>query len=349
MWDVLKMIHKCSIQFIFLGFLSLLPSIFHSAVAKDINIRLPIRGAIASLAQIDGHFVITTKNQKVFTLNYNKDSFFLAPTQARPPPPKKADMLPDGAIAKGKHNIKAAWYSHPTGRYRHGILGDAIEAARLVIEDNQGKIWKLHLPDSKVFEDITPRIADPDNDGEDEVIVILSDVHKGSSLGIVELTGGGLLITMTPPIGMAHRWLNPAGIDDYNGDGLNEIAIVRTPHIGGDLVFYRYNAGQITQLSSLYGFSNHGIGMRAQGLSLSYDQNKDGIMELILPDDRRQSLQIVSHKNGKPLVISEITHSSRVITNIFISDFNADGKMEIISGHADGNLWITTLPTDMIY
>ena len=48
--------------------------------------------------------------------------------------------LPDGKIATGQKNgtIQKAWYSHPTKRYGHGILGDNIEAGGLVAVTKNG-------------------------------------------------------------------------------------------------------------------------------------------------------------------------------------------------------------------
>ncbi len=33
------------------------------------------------------------------------------------------------------------------------------------------------------------------------------------------------IIAETPPIGIPHRWLNPAGIADFDGDGVADLAI----------------------------------------------------------------------------------------------------------------------------
>jgi hypothetical protein len=53
-------------------------------------------------------------------------------TQERP------DQLPHSRVAHGHKDIKAAWLSHPTDRYPHGVLGDALEASRLVVETRSG-------------------------------------------------------------------------------------------------------------------------------------------------------------------------------------------------------------------
>lgn len=76
-------------------------------------------------------------------------------------------LLPAGGIAEAKGNGPVrAWYEKPTKRYDHGVLGDAIEAGSLVVFDNAGRKYEVVLPETFVFEDITPRIADLDGDGE---------------------------------------------------------------------------------------------------------------------------------------------------------------------------------------
>ena len=87
--------------------------------------------------------------------------------------------LPDGRIASRavgeRGDIDQAWYAAPTTRYRHGVLGDRIEAGALVVISATGEARWLTLPSHEVFEDITPRLADLDRDGTTEVITILAD------------------------------------------------------------------------------------------------------------------------------------------------------------------------------
>ena len=53
--------------------------------------------------------------------------------------PEKPDQLPLSRVARGHRNINVAWLAGPTDRYRHGVLGDDFEAARLVVETRSGK------------------------------------------------------------------------------------------------------------------------------------------------------------------------------------------------------------------
>ncbi len=185
------------------------------------------------------------------------------------PPAQAQSPLPGGGTARaGGSGVVEARYVAPTTRYAHGVLGDAIEAGGLAVRDASGKSHVFTLPEDSVFEDITPRLADLDGDGGAEVIVVRSYLTRGSALAVFGMRGGAFVrIAETAPIGRAARWLNPAAIADFTGDGRLEIAIVKTPHIGGTLEFWRLNGGNLSRVARLSGFSNHVIGSRELGLA----------------------------------------------------------------------------------
>lgn len=153
-----------------------------------------------------------------------------------------------------------ATFSQPTMRYGHAVLGDTPEWGRLCLIGPDAKSC-VTLPQRKVFEDIAPRLADVDDDGRLEAIVVESDAQYGAALAIYRLDSNGLLArTATPPIGTAFRWLAPVGIADLDGDGRVEIAYVDRPHLARVLRVWRYVEGQLVAVASKPGLSNHRIG-----------------------------------------------------------------------------------------
>ena len=66
--------------------------------------------------------------------------------------------------------------------------------------------------------------------------------------------------TPTPFIGQPNRWLAPAGIADFDGDGRVEIAYVDRPHLLGELVFVRLEGDRLVETARLPGLTNHRIG-----------------------------------------------------------------------------------------
>lgn len=222
----------------------------------------------------------------------------LAPALAQSP-------LPGGGTARaGGSGVVEARYVAPTTRYAHGVLGDAIEAGGLAVRDASGKRHVLMLPEDSVFEDITPRLADLDGDGAAEVIVVRSYLTRGAALAVFGMRGGEFVrLSETAPIGRAARWLNPAAIADFTGDGLPEIAIVKTPHIGGTLEFWRFRGGRLSRVGSLRGFSNHVIGSRDLGLATVVDVDGNGVRDIVLPSADRRELVAVAVAGGRARIV----------------------------------------------
>ncbi len=213
----------------------------------------------------------------------------------RPPLPENA--LPGSTLATGTRDITRAWLAAPTKRYGHAVLGDAIEAGSLIIETADGKSHTVALGDDAVFEDLTPRLADLDGDGRDEIVVVKSYLARGAALAVIaQRKGRYSIVAETPPLGEPNRWLNPAGIADFNGDGKIDIALVRQPHVVGALELWTFKKDRLRQTASLNGFSNHIAGSRALDLSAAADIDGDGAPDLILPSLDRSRLRVVSFK-----------------------------------------------------
>lgn len=204
------------------------------------------------------------------------------------------DGLPDGLVATHDGDIASAWYADPTTRYGHGILGDAVEAATLMVRTRDGETLSLSLPQTEVFEDRAPRLADLDRDGSTEVITIRASVTEGAAVTVYGLSGGSLIRrASTGFIGRANRWLNIAGIADFRANGRQDIAFVRTPHIGGTLFVYALEDGDLVRKAAMDGFSNHLIGATEMRLSAVADVDGDGRQDLAVPSNSRRTLRII--------------------------------------------------------
>jgi hypothetical protein len=162
-------------------------------------------------------------------------------------------MLPLAAQAE----IRSAAFSDPTTRYPHAVLGDDIEWGALELRLSSGKLRRFILPESRVYEDLEPRLLDLDLDGDFEVVVVESSQTQGGRLAIYDQTG---LIAATPFIGRKFRWLAPVGAADLDGDGRVEIAYVDRPHLAKTLRIWRFDDGALTEVGRLTGVTNHRIG-----------------------------------------------------------------------------------------
>ncbi len=163
--------------------------------------------------------------------------------------------------AAAADGIATAMYDEPTTRYAHGVLGDAIEHGALVMQTDAGRSVRLRLPERRVFEDTAPRVVDVDGDGDNEVIVVESDMSLGARIAIYDATG---LVAANEFIGRTNRWLAPVGIGaaDLDGDGAVELAFVDRPHLAKTLRIFRFANNELTLVGELPGVTNHRIGER---------------------------------------------------------------------------------------
>lgn len=201
--------------------------------------------------------------------------------------------LPDGTIATASSgDIRRAWYADPPERYGHGVLGDRIEAGSLAVTDADGNPHLFRLPQTHVFEDITPRIADLDGDGGNEVVTIRAALDAGAAIAIYGLRDGQLVeLAATPEIGTPNRWLNIAAIVP-DGDSGRIIHAVRTPHLRGTLFSVAWDGRRLRVIDDVaMDVSNHVIGSRELGLSWAGTLETRRPPVLVLPSQDRRRLR----------------------------------------------------------
>lgn len=213
------------------------------------------------------------------------------------------EVLRDSQIAgTTTGDIRRAWLSGETGRYRHFVLGGEFEASSLVVEDTAGRRYRLDAPEDAVFEDRRVRIADLDGDGRNEIAVVISRAGNGSALAVAGLRDGRFaIIAETEPNGRANRWLNPSGIGRFTGTGERQIAIVRTPHLSGVLEIYGFDGRSLVRRTRLEGYSTHRLGSRHQGM-FAVIPKRDGGDLLVVPVLNRRALAVLDFSRETPEV-----------------------------------------------
>ncbi|MDZ7708922.1 MAG: VCBS repeat-containing protein [Roseovarius sp.] len=166
-----------------------------------------------------------------------------------------AALLLPGMVAA--QAIIAADYAAPTDRYGHRVLGAGGEWGAMTLALDDGTTRRITLPQTLVFEDIAPRLADLDGDGAPEVIVVESSLTRGARLAVYGAEGR---IAATPHIGTRNRWLAPIGAADLDGDGHVEIAYIDRPHLNQVLRIWRFRDGALGHVADHAGLTNHKIG-----------------------------------------------------------------------------------------
>lgn len=153
--------------------------------------------------------------------------------------------------------IVSATYAEPTQRYQHGVFGETEEWGAFAFELSDGQRMILRLPETRVFEDIAPRLVDVDGDGAPEMVVVETDLSLGARLAIYDEMG---FVAATPFIGQTRRWLAPIGAADLDGDGLVELAYIDRPHLARLLRVWRFEGGALVEVAQAEGLTNHRLG-----------------------------------------------------------------------------------------
>jgi len=297
---------------------------------------VPAAGPVKAIETVDGEPAVAI-GSGWFRIIADNNRARLVATAGPLQRPLPDGALPDGRIAEGARNIARAWLADPTGRYDHGVLGDTIEAASVVVERRDRRREAVSLEPDAVFEDLQPRIADLGGDGGDKILVVKSYLKRGSALAVIgERDGKYTVIAETPPIGAPRRWLNPAGVADFNGDGAIDIALVRMPHALGRLELWSWRGGRLEKTLELADVSNHVIGSRALRMSAVADFDGDGHPDLAIASFDRRELRIIGFApNARD--IARIALPARAVTDFALMK-DAAGHPAVLLGLENGAL-----------
>ena len=176
-------------------------------------------------------------------------------------------------------------------RYTHAVLGDDIEAVRVLYLERHDltPMRSIDLPAPHVFEHNRLRVW---RDGPRVALVTVRSGPQGAQLAAIEADPArpGLLriAALGPAIGTPMRWMSPST------DG-HRLVSVHTPHIGGVLHRILRDEGRLMSTRLADGVSNHAIG------SHDLDQSAWIGQRFVIGDMSRRALRSFDLVNGVEL------------------------------------------------
>lgn len=241
------------------------------------------------------------------------------------------DALPDARpISDGRRLYVLA---RATTEYRHGVLGDAVEAGGVAVfdADGQGHRRTLPPPDGTVIEGIAPIVTDLG--GDRVVLVTASDGSAGARLLALDPSGG--VLARGPPVGTGFRWRHQLAVAPFGPAGRREVAVVRTPHIGGVAEFYRREGDRLVLAATEDGgYATHRIGSRNLDMALA-GRFDGGRPRLLVPaGDGRRLVALARREDGVEEAWS-LPLGGRLTTNLAAA--TVEGTIRLAAG-VDGGL-----------
>lgn len=237
-------------------------------------------------------------------------------------------VLDDGSVA-----VLAA----PTQRYRHGVLGDEVEASAVAVldPDDLHTIGRMTLEPPWVIEQrrVLPFAAA----GEHGMLITVAAAGRGAGVAAVAQVGGALAeVARSPALPAPEAWLNL-----FAADGPVAYAVA-TPHGGGRLERFRWSAaggapsGRLARSRFDLAVTNHVLGSRNLDLALLLPAppGASGVDVLVLPTRDRRSLRLVRCAEAGCAQVRTLALRAPLSSNL--AALRRDGALWLYAGGADG-------------
>jgi len=248
------------------------------------------------------------------------------------------NALPDSLLVYNRNRL--LFLSGPTERYSHGVLGDSLEATGITLVQTSPEVSILNtipVPAADVIEGLYPTWVDMNLDGQLEIIVTLSNAQDGARM--VAFHEDGSIAAEGPAIGTGYRWRHQLMSAPFGEAGKTLLAVIRTPHIGGVLEFYRLNGDKLEIVAEIPGLSSHSIGSRNLFTVQAGDFDRDGQVELLAPDQSHTRLGIV----GVDGVSHWIELDAELATNLAAVTIPASDRFALAAGLSNNvlRIWLS--------
>lgn len=227
--------------------------------------------------------------------------------------------LPDARIVRAGPDCLAVLGS-ATDLYPHGVLGDALEGGALYRVCNPA-VPRVRgtapVPLPRVAEALGPLAADIDGDAVPELILVESDATEGAR--VVALDSTAARLAEGRPVGEGGRWRHVIAVAPFAPDGAPEIAVVRTPHIGGTVEFWRRDGFTLRLTASLGTYTSHVFGSRNLDMALAGDLDADGRPELLVLSPDRRELAVIDRTAAGAAEGARVPADGVIATNLAVA------------------------------
>ena len=252
---------------------------------------------------------------------------------------KELNLLRDALILQNDEG-QLLILSEPTEQYPHGVLGDVFEARSISFINLSPEFSsrRIEVQQPLVIEGRSAIWTDVNEDGEDEIIVTASEAQQGARLLL--FGEDGTLLAESIPIGQGFRWQHQIAVGPFGPQGEIEIVSVRTPHIGGEVNYYRWEGDRLILVANIDGFSSHVIGSRNLDMAIAGDFDGDGASEVLVPDLAMLNLAGLQRVDSGVEVDWVLPIGSKLRSNL-AAVVLSNGNVVLGAGRADGvlRLW----------
>jgi hypothetical protein len=218
----------------------------------------------------------------------------------------------------------------PTGRYGHGVLGDAIEPAEVrVYKLGRGRLGFLsaYPAEGGVFESIGALSADLGGDGREEILLTRSDLSTGATHLALALRAGILTrLAVGNAIGQGFRWSHLLGAFDM-GEKTRTIIAIETPHLAGYLLALELRGNRLAERARRPGFTTHAIGSR--NLWQHATIKRGGAREIVVPIIGGNRLAALALRENRWTIRWTLPLTGPIRSNIATLDLNDDGQDDL--------------------
>jgi hypothetical protein len=248
------------------------------------------------------------------------------------PDARPVQFDPSGATSDDDGHV-AVFGGPDTARYRHGVLGDDVEATSLLLLERHGleTMARLDLAAPFVFEDVAPR---PLAWHGRRALLTVRSGPRGAQLAVVapagDESGRFELAALGEPIGAAQRWLSPTT------DGVRLLA-VHTPHIGGVAHRYRVDRDHLAGEVVARNVTNHVIGQRDLDISAWVERT------WVVPTQDRRALRLFDFRSDAGAVRSRDVELEQAV--LALHRWKRGGQPGVAVLLQDGSVaWTSAMP-----